>query len=1196
MSKYFGKTWWGQQWLNSLANIDFSNRLPRGSTYARNGSVSTINIEENHIKAKVRGSRPKPYDVTVIISPFLEGQVVKLVRAIGSKPVIVSKLLNRELDAEILKIAERLGLKVFPKQWTDFKMQCSCPDWAVPCKHLAAVIYKISAEIDNNPFLVFSLHKVNLAEELKKQNIFISEENMADIPRLKDLFFKKVVHAKRSGKRPAKRSPPQTGDIDERAFEALDFSGLRPIYEPLIQLLPDTPAFYQNAGNFKEKYEAALQKVVRNSHRIITGKISPGELIPMHDTPGWQPANGHDISGSLITHHTKVCVEISGDGAAEILVDDKKTASMQRVIPELWGMHPGYMRDFQPSIVILQASLLLAFNLLANGAVVPQLIRFENNKFAIRWIPALLSKEVKQLVSQLQDILPSDILRFKAKPGTLIDKDAAVHMLSAWLNMLVQDLAENRNQDVFLALFFKGYAYAFNAPGQQALSGGIQVWLQRYYITQGKYKPAIVVEELQGEKFQVSITMQEANKPMESPVALSDILGLKKYEKQRFEMLRSLAQLSSFIPGLDEYINSKNRLSMVMNTAEFAPFLMQAIPAIQLLDINILLPKSLKNILRPRATVRIKQKAKEKSAFLRLDKLLDFDWQVAIGDTVMDEETFKKLLRNSEGLIKYKSNYIYVSRSDLERLHKHFASPRALSTFEILRTALSNEYYGAKISLSHEVEELIRQLTQNEEVSLPPSVNATLRPYQQRGYSWLYRNARIGFGSLLADDMGLGKTLQVITTLLKFKQEQLLEKAKALVIAPTGLLTNWQAELQKFAPTLTCKLYHGTSRILDADDRYDILLTSYGVARSDAGHLKIMKWHIVIIDEAQNIKNYETAQSKAVKGIPANSFIAMSGTPVENRLSELWSIMDFSNRGFLGGLQEFKEHFITPIQNQHDKAVAEKLKRITSPFLMRRMKSDKSIINDLPDKVEIDSYCNLVKEQASLYEKTLHKALEAIEEIKTSDRQSLFQRQGLVLQMILALKQICNHPTQFLKNNVLDASLSGKVELLFDKLESITESNEKVLIFTQFTEMGTLLKHFITERFGEEPLYYHGGSSINQRKQMVNAFQTDPADKIFILSLKAAGTGLNLTAATHVIHYDLWWNPAVEAQATDRAYRIGQKSNVMVHRFITKGTFEERINAMIQSKKALADLTVASGETWIGNLSNKELKDIFELG
>ena len=486
-------------------------------------------------------------------------------------------------------------------------------------------------------------------------------------------------------------------------------------------------------------------------------------------------------------------------------------------------------------------------------------------------------------------------------------------------------------------------------------------------------------------------------------------------------------------------------------------------------------------------------------------------------------------------------------------------------------------------------------MTNFKEIQLPKGINAKLRPYQQRGFSWIYRNAQIGFGSVLADDMGLGKTLQVIATIQKFKEEGMLENEKILVVSPTGLITNWQAEIQKFAPSLQSAIYHGGQRNLQKQNGYDILLTSYGIARSDADKLNKLKWHSVVIDEAQNIKNQNTAQTRAIKSIKSGNFIAMSGTPVENRLSELWNIMDYSNRGFLGSAKEFAETYGNPIEQLNDQEIADKLKQVTSPFMMRRLKSDKSIISDLPEKIEIDSYASLTKEQAGLYEKTLEKALDEIEGIQQADQKSLFVRQGLVLQMIMALKQICNHPTQFLKNGKLDASLSGKLELLFDKLDTIIESNEKVLLFTQFTEMAKLLKYFINERYKEDPLFYHGGSSIKQRKKMVERFQTNHADKVFILSLKAAGTGLNLTAASHVIHYDLWWNPAVETQATDRAYRIGQKNNVMVHRFITKNTFEEKINEMIQRKKALAEMTVATGENWIGNMSNKELRDLFDM-
>ena len=352
---------------------------------------------------------------------------------------------------------------------------------------------------------------------------------------------------------------------------------------------------------------------------------------------------------------------------------------------------------------------------------------------------------------------------------------------------------------------------------------------------------------------------------------------------------------------------------------------------------------------------------------------------------------------------------------------------------------------------------------------------------------------------------------------------------------------------------------------------------------------------IDILEEKYDIKNADTAQSKAVKSLPSAMRIAMSGTPVENRLSEFWSIMDFVNKGYLGNIGYFQQNFAKPIQDNGDKYVAEQFRKITAPFMMRRLKTDKSIISDLPDKIEQNVSAILSERQLSLYEQTLNEAMKEIEGVVETDNQSMFKRQGLVLQMILALKQICNHPALFLKNGDLTPEHSGKMLLVLDMLRSIVESEQKVLVFTQFKEMGDILQRVVANVIGEKPLFLHGGCSVKQRQNMVDRFQNERHERIFILSLKAAGTGLNLTAATHVIHYDLWWNPAVEAQATDRAYRIGQHQNVMVHRFITRNTFEERINAMIQDKKELAEMTVSSGENWIGKLSNKELRDIFTI-
>lgn len=1162
----FGKTWWGQQWLKSLGHIDNSNRLPRGASYARKGSVLSVDISDNEIRAKVSGSRPKPYTINIGIPPFSNTEIKKLIDAISLQPVIISKLLNLELDPELLTIADKCGLKIFPKQWNDFTMKCSCPDYAVPCKHLAAVIYKLSAEIDNSPFLVFQLHKVDLIKELERVNIHINKETIEVTP-LKDFLL-------------TQNASKNLVKGDDVVNIKPNFATLSPILDSLSQLLPDAPAFYPYSTNFRVKQTTVLSKVAKEMVRIIHGK---------------QNLLGSDKNPFTFNHHHNCNLYLDANNVAKLLVNQEQLVNLTQFISALWQIPVAYETDYQPNVAAFKKILLLSINLLANGAVVPKIVRLQNSSYCVMWLPALLSKEVRRLVDVVEQTLPADMVLFaETSAKTNAVSNQTITISSIFMGELIYGFGYDNRGDTYTDLFFGGKPAAFSAPGEQAIAGGIQAWLQRFHISNQNYKPNIVVEELNGDKFKIGIEIQETAKPLEKPVSMQSVFTHKAFDMNRFEILQSLSQLGSFIPRLDGFINQQGKSNLVLNMDEFTPFLMQAIPAIELLDISIQLPKSLQNILRPKATVKVKTKSAS-SGLLRLDKLLDFDWQVAIGDTLLNEAEFKQLMKSADGLIRYKTEFIYVNPADLAKLYKHFEGSKNLSAYEILRVALANDYYGAPIVLTNEVKQLINDLTAQTNIPLPQNINATLRPYQLRGYSWMYRNAQIGFGSVLADDMGLGKTLQVITTLLKFKEDGLLKDEKALVIAPTGLLTNWQSEIEKFSPSLKSKIHHGSNRAFEKDDDFDVMITTYGVTRSDANIFKKKKWHVVVIDEAQNIKNHTTESSKAVKSIKANTFIAMSGTPVENRLSELWSIMDFSNRGFMGTLKEFTETYSDPIENQNDIVVADRLKKVTSPFMMRRLKIDKSIISDLPNKIEMDAYCTLAPQQASLYEQTLKEALKTIEGLGTT-KQELFERQGLVLQMIMALKQICNHPTQFLKNNVIDASLSGKTQLLFDKLETIIESNEKVLIFTQFTQMGELLKQLITERFGEEPLYYHGGCSVNHRNEMVQSFQTNRADKVFILSLKAAGTGLNLTAANHVIHYDLWWNPAVEAQATDRAYRIGQTSNVMVHRFITKNSFEEKINALIQSKKDLADLTVATGENWIGNLSNKEIKEIFTLG
>ena len=1178
MAQTFGKTWWGSEWLKALTHIDYANRIPRGSAYARQGAVKSIEVKGGTIKAKVSGRRPTPYSVTIKVPPFSQTGVNRLMKMLLKKPTLISKLLNHELDPEILQICKYLGLQVFPQRWDDLEMNCSCPDWAVPCKHLAAVIYMMSREIDNDPFLVFSMHGVDLIAELKKHGAGIEESKVMGVPMLASVLT-------------VQKSMEPTG----QDILHVDCSGLTDLTTALPGLLPKNPPFYPK-GDFQHRYQEEIGMLARKSQRILQGKAQPdftflklkGEIrrdmqVAYHVSP----------SGSLT-------VSFSG------LYDEgniKRINGGDDFLDALFRLPADYITDYDPSVQAMHQSLFCALHLLANGAVVPRILS-TGSSYNLWWWPAMLSAEVAQMVESLQQVLPPNLLMLKAsarqKPSQL--KNQAEVLLSYLIGRLVATLKSSHADDTPASqLFFSQKPQAFRGIGEKAIPGSIQAWLSRFFLSERQYRPTMLVSEAAGGGFTLDVAIERGGEA----ILLKDILSDEAMEGQRFTILKELSLLSALVSGLEDYINADGKSPIGYTTQQFVPLLFETIPAVRLLGVKVVLPKSLQQLIRPKVSMKISKRQTDGKTYLRLDQMLQFDWQVALGDNLVSPAEFEALTRHAMGLIRFKEQYIYVSAEDIERLTKALSGDHPMSPTEMLQAALTESYGKARVKLTDEVRQLIRELTAQADIATPDSIQATLRPYQERGYSWMYRNAALGFGSIIADDMGLGKTLQVITLLQRMKDDGQLADKHALIVVPTGLITNWQAELRRFAPSLTAFTYHGPQRSLKpfttvsvpsgfAAGSFDILLTTYGILRSDITKLKKIPWRIAIIDEAQNIKNVDTAQSKAVRSIPADTHIAMSGTPVENRLTEFWSIMDFCNQGYLGTVKDFKTDFADPIQRLGDEYVASRFRRITAPFLLRRLKTDKTIITDLPDKVEQNELALLTESQAALYHETLQKAMQAIEAVDGTDHESLFKRQGLVLQMILALKQICNHPALFLKNGDFNPELSGKTEMLLSLLESIAESGQKVLVFTQFREMGDMLSQMIEQRLGERPLFLHGGCSIKQRQEMVDRFQNNPrTDRIFLLSLKAAGTGLNLTAASHVIHYDLWWNPAVEAQATDRAYRIGQHQNVLVHRFITQNTFEERIDQMIQDKRHLADITVATGESWIGKLSNKELRELF---
>jgi hypothetical protein len=581
-----------------------------------------------------------------------------------------------------------------------------------------------------------------------------------------------------------------------------------------------------------------------------------------------------------------------------------------------------------------------------------------------------------------------------------------------------------------------------------------------------------------------------------------------------------------------------------------------------------------------------------------LDAIAEFRYDLAVGGQVLTAKELAELAALKAPMVRLRGQWIELDPGRLAAGLKMVGRPESASVGELLRLGLGLGTPPEGLPIS-EIEadgwlgELLsgRAEYQLRAVEVPDSFTGKLRPYQARGLAWLDFLDRGGLGGVLADDMGLGKTVQLLAMLASGTGS-----GPSLLICPMSLVGNWQREATRFTPELRLHIHHGSERargaaFAEAVAECDLVVTTYALAARDAADLSIIRWRRVLVDEAQAIKNAATKQATAIRSIPAATRIAVTGTPVENRLADLWSIFEFATPGLLGSASGFRKRYAEPIERRGDDDAADRLRRFTGPFILRRVKTDRSIIADLPEKLEMDQLCNLTAEQASLYQAVV---TEMLDRIQNSDG---IERRGLVLATMTKLKQVCNHPAHFLRDGSRLPGRSGKLERLDEILDEVLAGGEKALLFTQYAEFGTLLRSHLTGRFRREVLFLHGGVGKPTRDEMVARFQSDDAGSppLFVLSLKAGGTGLTLTAANHVVHVDRWWNPAVEDQATDRVFRIGQRRAVQVRKFVCAGTVEEKIAAMIADKRGLAAKIVGTGEQWLTELSTGQLAELFRL-
>ena len=1278
----YGKTWWANKWLSSILATASEQAVLQGLKFAARGQVTSIDIVDNRVISVVKGPNGGLHNNYIVFPKFSKESSEIFVSFLKQQPAELLALNNKALSPSLELLMSKSGLQLFDDP-AKVNMGCDCRDER-PCKYLVATFLKIAEQADKEPNVLFKIHgldlefikdykpdamemeapsEVNLVRSFSKATRLVGNaassdaagdsgngtaigtaagdsdeheaQNAAELSHAEDASASLFGGYKGSGRESQNSIPP-------KQLPTFEFKSWKDYSHILPAMLQNFPKFCP-AGNFRKSFTDELESCHKfftdfenfdafsEQFRVNNAKtfLMENEQLRLFHKPGWHWNFEQSMADKVINSNLTIT----------------------NVMGALCCLSAGNFSWHHYSVRYLHLMLQVAFYLVRTGAIYPQVFWIGKDVAQMRWLPAEMLPEILYIVADLEVTAPRELAWTSKDEAFFEIAEPAEHILSLFISQLLKFARKYKtplktNHGNLLSFFFDSVSGKL-ANNAHAIPGKIQQWLSVYSCLGCRTQILFVCSEMDEDvALDVFVLDEDAASVAgnDAASAAGNAAGLlnvarrtplsELFENNDSRLLSIMSVLNGIADGfkpLNAYLERRASEPILMRGAELLEFLQDCLKKLQLFGIQTEIPKNLLNIGKPKPKMRL-QGSMSFGAFTAGD-LLDFDWEIAIGDENISAKEFLELAEQADGLLKYKSSYVQITEQDLQSIRdkiegKSGASAKngkkvageaegtdkileedsvpEITQAKLVQACFTGECDNIPVEMASDFKQQFDAWRAETDIPLPENLNATLRPYQMRGYSWMYKNLEIGFGCILADDMGLGKTLQVITFLLKMKQEGKFAEKKAIVVMPAGLLCNWQVEIKKFAPELTFFAYHGGRRDLQKFSA-DVLLTTYATFRKDFAELDKHEWQTIIIDEAQNIKNADSEQSKLLRRMRAPMKIAMSGTPVENRLMEFWTIMDFANHGFFPSASEFREKFETPIQKNGNQVVAETFRKITAPFMLRRLKTDKSIISDLPDKIIQDEYAELTRSQAALYQKTLEHFMQELEmeqalSEKANDAHALFKRKGIILQMILALKQICNHPATFLKGLDDNAASqksskleSGKMQMLLDLLTSIQEQGEKTLIFTQFAEMGHLLKSTIESELGLRTHFYHGGCTQTQRSEMIQDFQENPDCKVLILSLKAGGTGLNLVAASQVIHYDLWWNPAIEAQATDRAFRIGQKRNVQVHRFITKGTFEEKINSLLETKKAIANLTVNAGETWLADMDDKQLAEVFCL-
>lgn len=1167
----YGKTVWGQQWLNALKRIDTKGQVAKGKRFANKGWVQALSLDGTTVSARVKETEFDTWQNYITPSRFSEQERQQILETITGDPVIVAAVADGRLPEELYDRLVQTDIKLFPGRWEALGASCNCRERVIPCKHLTAVFYRMAREIDENPLLIFSMRGMDLPKELEEFGNTLLEEQAPAVPLLEQLFSLEV--------------PPDDLEAAPGTVKRPDFT-LVPdnTLQVLFSLLPDAPGFCPDRNIKNELYESLAYVAGQNQELL---------KLPLEITAN--PFARNQKSFRLLFNRDLDFLSI------EFLPEDAPSYHsgfevLNDLIICLQNLRPAMLPNYHPAVTGLYHAYQLALHLSVKGGCLPEALQIDDESWTIRWVPAMVVPEVAQLFNQVKELLPPGAVclqKGRAKFYSRGDEPLKA-LVSLFLNRLVSHGLHSElpklKQKLLAETWYLHEAAALETPEDTDTMKAVAAWLYNCRPLQARYLPLIKIaikEEVSQNRvdFLLSFFLQNRKNPGQEPVSLQDLL-----QKDEYQPLRQFAEpvfdkLFKLFPVLSGAMANQATEPLVLNSEQFARVYSMVLPPLRLLQIKTRMPKNLHHVVSPRLSgyLQLNKTVTSSAELPHIWRNLQLQWRVDLGTELLTPKEFSSKINGRRGILKINEQFIWLQDDRLNELNSLLRTKPRLKENELLMAVVAKEYQGYRLNLGANAAELRKRLLSPEPVELPEALQTELRPYQKMGLDWLCKNARFGFGGIIADDVGLGKTLQLIAFLLKQKEEGKLNGQPALVVAAGAMLANWQRQFERAAPVLAVRDTTNGDKITTFANT-DVVLATSGYIKKEQKLFKKQDWHVLVLAEEP-----VTGTMSVLKPLKTSLKIALTDVPPENHMSTYFGLFEMVYKGYLGSLVSFRKNFVKPVDLSGDDEQLGLFNKITAPFVLRREKDEEYILKELPENPQATITCRPSAGQKQIYQRVFEQHLSQIKKQKDEDG-----RARAIYTMQLALQQICTHPAQYLGKEAVPAEGSGKIELLFELLRRFYTSGEKTIVFTRSRQTGNLLSELVASMFKVQPLWLLEETPADEKDKLLNDFVEKPWLKIMLVTWQQNLPAIEYTTADHLVHFDLFWNPAVQQQHSEMACCTDDRQATFLYRLVTTGTFEEKLYQALQ-QPGFADMKASVGERWLDTLSDEQLEELFKL-